>query len=70
MTPEQKLHNVAAVVRRYTTVQREHNGKHRCRTYAANVDAIAESARQLAEMIEAYLNGEQSPAEPETNLPF
>lgn len=54
---EQQLRDVAEALRKYTTVTRAYNGKGRRRTYAADVDTIAETGRQLAEMVELFLDG-------------
>jgi hypothetical protein len=45
------LRNVAAALLGYTEVRRAHNGRGRARTYAADPDTIAETARQLAETV-------------------
>lgn len=45
------LKNVAQCVMQYTEVKRHHNGKGRHYTYAADVEAIAGAARQLAELV-------------------
>lgn len=47
----EQLRNVANCVVRYTETVRPHNGKRKCSTYAEDIDTIAGSARQLAEMI-------------------
>lgn len=53
---EQQLRNVASVLMQYTEVTRPANGRGRPPTYAARVDAIAQTGRQLAEMVLAYLD--------------
>jgi hypothetical protein len=57
LTNREKLLDLAKCVLRYTEVVREHDGRGRHRTYAADLDAIAEAARLLAELV----LGEQSP---------
>lgn len=57
LTPAEQLHNLAQCVLSYTEVKRAHNGRGRTKTYAANVDAIAGAARQLAGMVELHLAG-------------
>lgn len=61
LPPRARLQNVANVLLNHTTVVRPHNGRGRCATYAANVDAIAQTGRQLAELVLAYLEGELAP---------
>lgn len=61
ISPAQQLRNVAQVLLDHTTVVRQHNGRGRCATYAANTDAIAQTGRQLAEMVLAYLDGALAP---------
>lgn len=56
LTHEQKMRNVASILRQYTEVTRQHNGKGRPPTYAARVDAIAQTGRHLADMVLAYLD--------------
>lgn len=58
ISPEQQLRNVAAIVIKNTTVTKYHTGQGRSRQYAADADTIADSARQLAEMILRHLDGE------------
>jgi len=60
---EQQLRNVAAALRRYTEVTRRWNGRGKSSTYAANADTIASTGRQLAEMVEAYLDENATVAE-------
>ena len=69
LTPEQQLRNVARVAMEYTEKTRLSNGKGRTSVYPANKDAIAGTARQLAEMIVLYLDGKLE-AIPESDLPF
>lgn len=68
--PEQQMRNVAAVLMRYTEVKRHHNGKGRCATYSADLDTIAQTGRQLAEMVEAYFNTITSTEEADNELDF
>jgi hypothetical protein len=69
LSQEQQLRNVAASLRRYTEVTRRWNGKGKSSTYAADADTIASTGRQLAEMVEAFLDGKLEAAD--TNeLPF
>lgn len=56
LTYEQMMRNVATVLMGHTEVERAYNGRGRARTYAANVDAIAETGRQLATMVLEYLD--------------
>ncbi len=58
LTAEEQLANVANAVKRVTAVTREHNGRGRNKTYAGNIDDIASASRQLAEMVEMYLDGQ------------
>ena len=51
LTKREKLLDVAQCVLRYTEVVREHVGRGRHRTYAADPDTIAETARLLAELV-------------------
>jgi hypothetical protein len=69
LTPEQQLRNVAAIAIKHTEITRHYNGRGRCATYAADVDAIASTARQLAEMILQYLDGTRTTIDP-SDLPF
>jgi hypothetical protein len=69
VTPEERLRAVARVALRYTEVARRHNGRGRTKTYAADADAVADTARQLAEMVLAYLDGHLY-SEPPTEGPF
>jgi hypothetical protein len=62
LSAEEKLRNVARCVLADTEVKRTFNGRGRCQTYAQSVDAIAQSARQLAEDVIAYLD--QQPPQP------
>lgn len=62
ITPEEQLGSVARSLLSYTHIRKPHNGRGRqTRIYAADVDTIAETGRQLAEMIIAHLNGELRP---------
>lgn len=64
ITPEEQLGSVARSLLSYTHIRKPHNGNGRgrqTRIYAADVDTIAETGRQLAEMIIAHLNGELRP---------
>src|SRR5690606_38353342 len=56
--PERQLLNVAKVLLAHTEVKRQHNGRGRSATYAADTDAIAQTGRQLAEMVIQHLQGE------------
>lgn len=56
-TPEQQLRNVAALLIKQTETKRNYNGKGRSATYAAPLGEIAPTARQLAEMVQQYLDG-------------
>ena len=47
----EKLLELARCVLRYTEVVRDHDGRGRHRTYAAEPDAIAEAARLLAQLV-------------------
>lgn len=58
MPPEQRVRHLAELVMRQTEVTRQYNGRGRGRTYADSKDAIRDSARQLAEYVIAYLNGD------------
>ncbi len=53
--------NVARCVLQYTEVVRRHNGRGRCSTYAADVDAIVGSARHLATLVLAFGEATLSP---------
>lgn len=68
INPEQQMRNVAAILRQYTEIKRAYNGKGRAKTYAADIDTIAGTARQLAEMVEQYFNNELQ--EIDNELPF
>lgn len=59
-TFEQQMRNVASILRQYTEVTRPHNGKGHAPTYAARVDAIAQTGRQLADMVIEYLDKRDS----------
>jgi hypothetical protein len=61
VSPEQALRNVARCLLEYTEVTRQHNGRGRMPTYAADAAAIRDAARQLAEMVLAQV-GEASSA--------
>lgn len=69
LTPEQQLRNVIASVRRHTEVMRT-NGRGRPYTYASGVDAIANSAQHLADLVEQYLDGDLAVEVVEDDLPF
>lgn len=56
-TEAEALRGVANTVMAFTEVKREHNGKGRARTYNGDIDAIAEAARQLADMVIMILEG-------------
>ncbi len=56
LTVEQQMRNVANVLRKYTEVTRSQNGRGRPPTYAARVDTISHTGRQLAEMVLEYLD--------------
>lgn len=58
ISAEQQLQNVAAHAMKITEVKRQFNGKGRSATYVGDVDELASTARQLAEMVQAYLAGE------------
>lgn len=58
----QALRNVAESVMRSTEITKPHNGHGRTATYAGNSDQIAQSARQLAEMVLGLLEGKPLPA--------
>jgi hypothetical protein len=58
ITPEQKLRNVARILKAHTEVKRHYNGRGRPATYASDIDAIATTGRHLADMVERYLDGE------------
>ena len=60
LTRREKLLELARCVLRYTEVVRDHDGRGRHRTYAADPDAIAEAARLLAQLV----LGEQRPKTP------
>ena len=55
---------------RYAEVRRTHNGRGRCSTYAANADTLAQTGRQLAEMVLAYLGGELKALPSDGETPF
>lgn len=57
LTEEDALRNVANCVMALTEVTRYHNGKGRARTYNGDIDAIADAARQLADMVIMMLEG-------------
>lgn len=58
LTPEQRLSNVANYLLDATEIKRPHNGRFRGPTYIGTVNEIAPAARQLAEMVLKYINGE------------
>ena len=60
LTRREKLLELAQCVLCYTEVVRDHDGRGRHRTYAAEPDAIAEAARLLAQLV----LGEQRPEQP------
>lgn len=51
ISEDEALRNVANTVIALTEVVRYHNGRGRSRTYNGDIDAIAEAARQLADMV-------------------
>jgi len=65
ISPEQQLRNVAGALLDHTEIESESNGQ----GYAATMDVIALTGRQLAEMVIAYLNGDLSPIDA-GDLPF
>lgn len=70
LSPEDQLRNVARIMLEQSTILRYHNGHGRPATYPANIDAIAGTGRQLAEMILAYLDGDLKPLNTRTDMPF
>ena len=58
-TEAEALRGVANTVMAFTEVKREHNGKGRARTYNGDIDAIAEAARQLADMVLLMVEGRE-----------
>ena len=50
-TPAESLRNVAQCVIGLTTITRYYNGRGRSRTYSGDIDAIADAARHLAELV-------------------
>lgn len=58
LTPAEQLRNVAEAMLRYSEVKRTHNGRGRSSTYAGDTDTLAQTGRQLAEMVLAHLAGE------------
>lgn len=56
VTEAEALRNLAACVMGYTELKRRHNGRGRHATYAAEPEAIAGAARQLAERVLALLD--------------
>jgi hypothetical protein len=65
ITPEQQLRNVARILKQHTEAKRRYNGRGKPATYAADVDAIATTGRQLADMVEHYLDGQLSSSDDE-----
>lgn len=54
-TPTDKsLIGLADILRKYTEVTRSYNGRGRPATYAQNVDAIAQTGRQLADEVTTF----------------
>lgn len=68
ISPEQRLMNVANVVKRYSTPSRMDGGKNGNR-YSVDKTSIAQAAHQLADMVEKYLKGELEPLNND-DLPF
>lgn len=60
ISEDEALRNVANTVIALTEVVRYHNGKGRSRTYNGDIDAIADAARQLANMVIMMLEGEET----------
>jgi hypothetical protein len=58
LSAEDQLRNVATAMIRYSEVKRQHNGKGKSSTYTGNADTLAQTGRQLAEMVLVYLSGE------------
>jgi hypothetical protein len=58
----QALRNVAESVMRHTETVKPHNGKGRTATYVGSTEQVAQSARQLAEMVLGLLEGKPLPA--------
>lgn len=69
LSPEQQLRNVAAIVKQYATPARKQNGRSRLPSYSADKHTIAEASLQLAEMIEAYFDGDLAPVE-DSEIPY
>ena len=69
LTAEQKLRNVAAIVKRYSTPTRTQNGRGRMPSYSVDKHTIAFAALALADLIEAYLDGKLSD-EIDDEVPF
>lgn len=72
LTPEQRLKNVASCVIEYTELDvtlYNGKGKNHGRKYVEDVNTIAPAARQLAEMVVKYLDGELDTIELD-DLPF
>lgn len=65
-TPAESLRNVAQCVIGLTTITRYYNGRGRSRTYSGDIDAIADAARHLAELV---LAATPTPAQPADPLP-
>lgn len=70
LTPEQKLRNVASIVKRYATPNRLQNGRGKMPSYPVDKHTIASSALQLAEMIEQYLDSKLMPDKVDIEIPF
>lgn len=70
LIPEQQLRNVATALLEYTQVTRDYNGRGRPSTYAARVDTIASTGRQLAQMVMAYIDGQLAPVSADDDCPF
>lgn len=69
ITAEEKLRNVAEAMLRYSEVKRQWNGKGRSSTYVGSTDTLAQTGRQLAELVTAYLDGYLDDT-PVDDLPF
>lgn len=69
ISSEEQLRNVARCVLANVEIKRHYTGRGRRREYAADPDTIADSARQLAEMVLAMLDGNLTPINGD-DLPF
>lgn len=69
LTAEQKLRNVANILKRQCTPTRHSNGRGRMPSYPVDKDAMGQTGLQLAEMILQYLDGELSDSQVD-ELPF